>query len=358
MRIAGVRVRTRPSFVLLGLLAALSVGPSLRADLPAANALVAALLAALVGAGLLASVVAHELAHALVGRRLGLPVEDIELTLLGGATALGAEPETPRAQYLVSVSGPVVNLLLGGVAGVLTLLTRTGTVPHDLAEPMFAVNTLLALYNLLPGLPLDGGQLVRAAVWRATGDKVAGLRAAGVGGLITAAGTLLLGYAELRAQQPLGVFTVLVGVFVGLQAQGAFVGASLARRLPGVVAGWLARPAYLADADLPLAEALRRAAAVGRSAVVLGTDGRPSAVLSDALLARVPSPRRPWVSLSSVTEPVTETAYLDARLGGEDLLDRMRRQPATAYVVMDQGHLVGVLQAADVALTLRGRTPA
>lgn len=358
MQISGVRVRVRVSFLLLGVLAASSVVPSLRAEVPALSQLAAAVLGGLVGLGLLLSVVLHELAHAVVGRRLGMPVEGVELTLLGGATSLGAEPETARVQYLVSVCGPLVNVLLGGLFGVLTGLTAPGTVLHALAGPLFVVNALLAVYNLLPGLPLDGGQLVRAGVWGLTGDKVKGLRAAGVGGMATAGATFVLGAAELRAGGPLGLVTIAVAVFVGAQAQGAFTGAGMARRLPSMIAGGLARPAYLAPSDLPLAEALRRAAALGLSAVVLGVDGRPSAVLSEALLAQVPGARRPWVSLSSVSQPVAPTAYLDADLTGEALVTAMGSDRSGQYVVMDDGRLVGVLRAADVASRLRGRRPA
>lgn len=355
MRISGVPVRVRVTFPLLGVLAAGSVVPSLRDEVPALSQGAAIVLGAVVGLGLLLSVVLHELAHAVVGRRLGMPVEGVDLTLLGGATSLGAEPETARIQYLVSVCGPVVNVLLGGVFGVLTGLTERGTVVHALAGPLFVVNALLAVYNLLPGLPLDGGQLVRAAVWGVTGDKVRGLRAAGLGGMMTAGATFVLGAAELRAGGTLGLITILVALFVGAQAQGAFTGAAMARRLPGVIAGRLARPAYFAPADLPLAEALRRAGALGLSAVVLGVDGRPSAVLSDALLAQVPAPRRPWVSLSSVSQPIASTAYLDADLTGEALITAMGSDAAVPHVVMRDGRVVGVLRSADVTSSLRGR---
>ncbi|HEX7353673.1 MAG TPA: site-2 protease family protein [Mycobacteriales bacterium] len=353
MRLFGFQVRPRLSFLLLGALAAISVAEGLRADLDRASPATIAALSILIGLGLLGSVLLHELAHALVGRRLGLPVGTIELNVLGGATVLGEDPPTPRAQYLVSVVGPVVNLLLAGVFGIAALTTDVATVPHDLAYPLFVINALLAFYNLLPGLPLDGGHLVRAAVWGVTGDKVTGLRAAGVGGLVTAAATFVLGLVELRAGTGFALATFLVAAFVGVQAQGALTGANVARRLPDVVAGRLARPAFVAGSDLPLAEALRRAAAAGRSAVVLGVDGKPSAVLSDVLLASVPDTRRPWVPLSSVSERVTAT--LDAHLEGEQLLRALREHPAPAYVVMDGGRFVGVLRAADVAARLRGR---
>jgi Zn-dependent protease len=356
VQIFGFQVRPRLSFLLLGALAAISVAEGLRSDLERSSSGTIAVLSIIIGVGLLASVLLHELAHAVVGRRLGLPIGTIELNVLGGATALGADPPTPRAQYLVSVVGPVVNLLLAGLFGVAALSTSVATVPHELAYPLFVINALLAFYNLLPGLPLDGGHLVRAAVWGLTGDKITGLRAAGIGGLVTAGATFGLGVVELRTGAGFAFATFLVGGFVAIQARGALTGAGLARRLPGVVAGRLARPAFVAVSDLPLAEALRRAAVAGRSAVVLGLDGKPSAVLSDALLEAVPDNRRPWVSLSSVSERVTST--LEADLEGEQLLEALREHPATAYVVMDRGRFVGVLRSADVAARLRGRPAA
>ena len=356
MRLFGFPVRARLSFLLLGVLAALSSSDALRADLRGASSATIAALAILIAVGLLASVLLHELAHALVGRRLGLPVGTIDLTVLGGATSLGEEPATARTQYLVSVVGPVVNILLAALFGVPALLTAPGTVAHDLTYPLFVINALLAFYNLLPGLPLDGGHILRSAVWAVSGDRITGLRGAGIGGLVTAAATFALGVLELRIAPLPALATFFVATFVAVQAQGALTGATLARRLPGVVAGRLARPAFVTTADLPLAEALRRAAAAGRSAVVLGTDGRPSAVLSDALLDAVPDSRRPWVPLSSVTERVTTT--LDAALHGEQLLAEMRKHPARAYVVMDRGALVGVLRMGDVSAWLRGRKAA
>ncbi len=349
---AGVQVRVRPSFVVLGLLTAFTAAPAVRDQVPALGGFAVGFTAAVIAVGLLVSVLLHELAHAAVGLRLGMPVERVDLTVLGGATSLGVEPRSAREQYLVSVSGPMVNLLLGGLFAAISGNTGRDTVVHLVTGLIGAINVLLALYNLLPGLPLDGGQLVRAVVWRLTGDKITGLRAAGVGGMLTAGATLTVGVLELRSSS-LGLLTVLVGLFVGMQAQGAFVGAAVARRLPAVVAGRLARPAYLAGSDLPLSEALRRASDLGRSAVVLGADGKPSAVLSDVLLAAVPEQRRPWVSLSSVTRPAPQASWLDADLTGEALVDAL--DGAAEYVVMHDGALVGVLRKADVASWLKGR---
>lgn len=351
-RPGGVEVRVHLSFAALGLLGALAVHPLLRAQLPDLGTTAVGVVAGGVGFLLLVSVAVHELAHAAVGRALGIGVLRIDLWGLGGATALEGDPPTARGQALVSVAGPLVNVLIGGFCAVAWELSPTGTILHEMAIRLAVSNGLLAAYNLLPGLPLDGGQVLRAAVWGITGDRLTGLRAAGYGGLVTAGLTALLALSESRRGGDYGLFTLIVAVFIGVQAQQALRAAGHARRLPGVVAGRLARPAYLAVGDLPLAEALRRAAADGRNSVVLGAADHPSAVLSEGMLARVPAQRRPWVPLSSVARAVMPATYLDAALSGEALLEALREDPATEYVVMDGARLVGVLHTADVAKQL------
>jgi Zn-dependent protease len=356
-RPGGVPVRLHVSFLFLGVLVALSVAAPLRAELPRLSSAVVEVLSVVLGALLLVCVALHELAHALVARRLRIEVSGIDLWGLGGVTGLASEPTTARAQYLVSVSGPVVNLLIGAPAALVWIGTDVATIPHALALRLALANALLAAYNLLPGLPLDGGQILRAGVWGLTGDKVTGLRAAGYGGLVAAVATAALALDDARRGGQFWLFTLLIAGFIGVQATGALRGAVVARRLPFVVAGRLARPAFLAVTDLPLAEALRRATAAGCAAVVLGAEDAPTGVMSDALLAQVPAQRRPWVALSSVVQVIRPGAVLDARLSGEALLEVLRRAPAPEYVVMDAGRLVGVLRTADVATVLRAARP-
>lgn len=345
----GVPVHLHPSFLVLGVVVAVLLDPLLHRDLPTVPDGQIHVISCAIGILLLASVALHEMAHAAVSRALGVEVTGVHLWGLGGSTALSREPDNARGQYLLSVAGPLVNLLLGGVAAIVWTQTDIGTIPHEFGLRLAAANAMLAAYNLLPGLPLDGGQIVRAGVWALTGDKITGLKVAGYGGLLTAAGTALIALSESRYGGDYGLFTLLIAVFIALQAQQALRAASIARRLPHVVAGSLARPAYLVGEDLPLAEALRRAAAGGRTAVVYGSPDRPDHVLSEVLLAQVPPQQRPWVPLSSVLRPAVP---LDAHLRGEALLDALRRDGPREHVVMDGEHLVGVLRTADVAAAL------
>ena len=348
-------LRAHATFLLLGALATITVYPALTTDLPGVGRGQIWVLSAGIGLLLLVAIALHEVAHACVARCLGIAVRGVDLVGLGGVTVLDGEPATARAQYLVSIVGPLVNVLIGGLFALVWGLTDPATVPHEAAVRVAVSNTALAVYNLLPGLPLDGGQVLRAAVWGVTGDRIRGLRAAGYGGLGAAGLTGLFGLGQLQGGGSFGLFTIFIGIFVGLQARQALRAADLAERLPGVVAGKLARPAYVAAGDLPLAEALRRAADGGLSAVLLGdAAGRPTGVMSELLLARVPPQRRPWVPLSTVARALRPGMYLDAQLSGDALLEALRREQAREYVVMDGARIVGVLAVSDVAARLTG----
>lgn len=350
----GVPLRLAPSFLALGLLVADLDAAVVHQRLPLRTAGVADATAVAVAAALLLSVILHELAHAAVGRALGMPVDGITLHLFGGVTSLGEEPRRPVVQFLVTLAGPLVNVLAGGIAAAVWLTSGPATVPSVTGEQIAIVNTGLALYNLLPGLPLDGGQLVRAALWQITGNAERGLRGAAYGGVAVALATFALGAREIISGTTVGVFTVAVGVLVGMNAVQALRASGAAGRISGLAAGQLARPAYEADPVLPLAEALRRAEAAGRGAVLVATrPGHPTAVVTEALLAAVPPARRPWVPVSVAAAPLNPATVLDTRVKGPALLAALRASPASDYLVVDGAQVVGVLRVDD--LTHRAR---
>ena len=160
------------------------------------------------------TLVAHELAHAVTARHYGLGVRRITLWMLGGLTELEGEPPTPRADALIAASGPLTSLALGAVFATSALLVGgTGLLAPALAW-LGSINVLLAVFNLLPGAPLDGGRLVRALIWWRTHDRVrAAERAAGAGRIL---GMVLigLGVVEVLAGSSVGLWTAVVGWFI------------------------------------------------------------------------------------------------------------------------------------------------
>lgn len=300
------------------------------------------------------SVLLHEMSHALMAQRYGLPVRSITLHFLGGVTEIEGEPDTPRREFAVSVVGPLTSLAVGGACLVLLLVTPEGLLTAAV-RALAGANLVVGVLNLVPGLPLDGGRVLRAAVWQATGNPHRGTIVAGWGGRVTAAVALSWPlWKPTVSDRPADLFDFLlafvVAVFLWGGASAAITSARLRRRLPALRARALARRAVAVPPDLPLAEAVRRAQAdAAGSLVVLGPDGRPAGIVNESALRATPEDRRPWLPVSSVSRSLEPGLVLAADLGGEALVRAMQHTPASEYLLVEpDGTVYGVLVSDDV----------
>ena len=352
-RVLGVPVYVAPSWFVFAAVVVAAFGPEFAGRFGPSRGYAAAAAYALL---LLLSVLLHELGHCVVARAFDLPVRSVTVTLLAGLTEITSPPQTPAREYAVAVSGPLVSLLLAGVAYAVAAALPAGGLAAELALGAALLNTGVALFNLLPGLPLDGGRVLRALVWRVTADArratVVSAWAGRVVALLIAplALLLLLGVGLWPPSVLTVLFTALVSAFVYAGATASLRAAVVQQRLPGVTAAGLARPALGVPRDLPLSEAVRRANEVGaRGLVVLDSGERPEAVVPEAAVVATPEQRRPWVPVGSLGRRLEAGMLLDPGLRGEDLLVAMRAAPAAEYVVRAPDGRLGVLLAADVA---------
>ncbi|MCW2779372.1 MAG: site-2 protease family protein [Frankiales bacterium] len=353
-RVLGVPVFLTPSWFLFAAFTVLSYGPLLSQRFGQTQGFAAAGVYAVM---LLASVLLHEIGHCVVARAFGLPVRSITVTLLAGLTEITSPPQTPAREYAVGVAGPMVSLLLGGLGYAGAELLDEGGLAWFLVRGIAVINAVLAVFNLLPGLPLDGGRVLRAAVWQATGDGHRATIVSAWAGRVLALVVVPLALLVVLPALGLGgegagslVFTGLIASFIYVGATASLRREQMTAKLPGVTAGALARPALGVPADLPLAEAVRRANEVGaRGLVVVGGAGRPEGVVSEAAVIATPEVRRPWIAVSALSRRVDVSMLLDPGLRGEDLLTAMRAAPAPEYVVRDAEGRLGVLVAEDVA---------
>lgn len=233
-------------------------------------------LAYALGAGyavsLLVAVLLHEGAHAWMARRLGLPVHRVVADLWGGHTAFDGRGMTPGRAALIAVVGPLTNLVLGLVG--LALAVPLDGIAGLLARGLGYVNVLLAVFNLLPGLPLDGGQLVDSLVWRITGRRSSGLVAAGwCGRIVTVLAVLwFVGLPFLAGGRPsmvTVVWTVVIAAFMWNGATRAIHGGHARRLLGSSTLRPLIRPAREWPAGTPAVTALSG----GAIPLVRGLDG-------------------------------------------------------------------------------------
>ncbi|WP_399883088.1 site-2 protease family protein [Streptomyces sp. BBFR51] len=359
----GVPVYVAPSWFLVAALITWVFGGQLDRVLPelgAARYLVSLFFAV----AFYASVLVHELAHTVAALRFKLPVRRIQLQFFGGVSEIEKEAETPGREFVLAFVGPLLSLVLSGVFYLALLPVEPGTVPGVLLAGLMISNLIVAAFNLLPGLPLDGGRMLRAVVWKITGKPMHGTIAAAWVGRALALSVLIglplltqSGVLGSDSVDDVGMDTVMDALLAAILAAIIWTGAGnslrmarLREHLPELRARALTRRAVPVPADTPLSEALRRANASGaRALVVVDADGRPASLVREAAIVGVPEHRRPWVPVSTLAQDLTDGMRVSAELSGEELLDALRANPATEYLVVeDTGEIYGVLSAADV----------
>ncbi|MFD5570612.1 site-2 protease family protein [Streptomyces cadmiisoli] len=362
-RLFGVPVYVAPSWFLVAALITWVFGGQLDRVLPelgAARYLVSLFFAV----AFYASVLVHELAHTVAALRFKLPVRRIQLQFFGGVSEIEKEAETPGREFVLAFVGPLLSLVLAGVFYVALQPVEPGTVPGVLLAGLMISNLIVAAFNLLPGLPLDGGRMLRAVVWKITGKPMTGTVAAAWVGRALAVSVLIglplltqSGALGSDAVDNVGMDTVMDALLAAILAAIIWTGAGnslrvarLREHLPELRARALTRRAVPVEGDTPLSEALRRANAAGaRALVVVDADGNPVSLVREAAIVGVPEHRRPWVAVSGLAQELTGGMRVSAELAGEDLLEALRATPATEYLVVEEtGEIYGVLSAADV----------
>lgn len=181
-----------------------------------------------------ASLILHELGHSLVARWHGVGIASITLFVLGGVSEMRDEPRTPRQEFEIAAIGPAISLALAGVFAVVGSLTRGDGAPTGTTVVLFylaSVNLLLAIFNLLPAFPLDGGRVLRAALWHFKGDLVDATRTAARVSSLLALGLIGFGLLQLFAGRFGGVWPALIGWFIRQAAASAATQVSLRQAL-------------------------------------------------------------------------------------------------------------------------------
>ena len=293
------------------------------------------------------SLLVHELCHALAARVLGVPTAEITLFVFGGAARILSEPPDAGGEALMAMAGPLASVGIAGTLALLAQLPPSGW-PRDLLTDLSLANLVLAVFNLLPGFPLDGGRVLRALLWRLSGRRLAATRLVAwfgraLGALLALGGLV----ATVRFAAPRYLLNLVLGLFLVRAAGEGERTARHADQLAGrSVADFMApapasAPGWATLADL----AARGLLAPGRGAlVVVSGDGRPLGRLPDRLVAGVPAAQWPSTTAASVAEPVGPGELVGAAQPACEFLHRYRAAPAEAYLVVDaKGRLAGVV---------------
>ncbi len=361
-RLFGVPVYVAPSWFLVAALITWFFGNQLDRVLPGLGG-GRYLVSLFFAVAFYASVLVHELAHTLAALRFDLPVRRIQLQFFGGVSEIEKESQTPGREFVLAGAGPLLSLVLSGVFYAGLLAVESDTVPGVLLAGLMVSNLIVAVFNLLPGLPLDGGRMLRAVVWRLSGNPMTGTVAAAWTGRALAI-VVLIGFPLATHLGSVGerqsfaglesltdaLLAAILAAIIWTGAGNSLRMARLRERLPRLNARSLTRRAVPVTGETPLSEALRRANDAGaRALVVVDADGSPVSVVRESGIAGIPQHRRPWVAVGTLAQDLTDGMRVPADLGGEGLLEHLRTTPASEYLVVEEGgEIYGVLSTSDV----------
>jgi Zn-dependent protease len=354
--IRGVPIIVTPSWLLVALLLATVYAPVIKDAVPDLGS-TGAYLAGVAFAALFGlCVLLHELGHTAMSISLGHPVRRVVLFALGGVSEIDGEPERPRDELLIAASGPAVSFVLAGLAWWVYDASPAG----ELATALFGLlcwsNLLLAIFNLLPGLPLDGGRLVRAFASACGVRPANATRATAWSGRVVAIAVAVTGVVvdgQAGSVSAL-LFTFGLATYLWAAAGQSLRYAALLDRLPNIAVRELLRPGMFIPQDLSVGEALRQAReAHARGLIIMDRDSHPTAIVDEVLISSVPLERQAWTPVSAVARPLEPGLIVPDGIDAAALLRRMQATPSREYLVVGpDGSAAGIIATRDFARRL------
>ena len=360
----GVPIFLTPSWLLVAGFITISYAGFLREQIPGASHATSYVLSLVFATALAGSVLLHEVGHTVVSKVVGLPVRRIVVFLLGGVSEIEGEASRPRDEFAIAAAGPLVSLGLAGGCWAMSLLPAEESAVGVLLLLLAWSNLVIAVFNVLPGLPLDGGRLVQALIWTMSGSRLTAIRIAawsgrGVAALLGLA--IVFGNAILGGSSPADLISIgstamgfAVAAFLWIGAGQALQLAELNARAANLRLGELLRPSLYLPAATPVSEAVRQTAETGAGGiVVIDGQGRSRALVDEARIGQITAERRPWTSLSQVARELEPGLILAEELAGQQLIDTLRANPASEYLVVGRdGVARGLVTAVDLARAL------
>jgi Zn-dependent protease/predicted transcriptional regulator len=341
-------------FIIFGLiLYTLATGyfPARTPELYAPTHWLMALIAALL---LFACLLAHEIAHSVVAMRSGLPIHGITLFIFGGVAQLGEEPATPAVEFKMAAAGPLLSIVLASVFFILTKFGYMFGLPLYLLEIMnylILINLVVAVFNLIPGFPLDGGRLMRAAVWHLTGDlrratRVASNLGKGFAFLLMGAGLLYL-FTGLIVS---GVWFIFVGFFLLEAADSSYRQVALKKLLSGVRVGQIMTQNVISvPAELPLGRLVEEYFFRFRYASFpVVKDDRLVGLLTFHAVKEIERSKWPQVTAQEAMLPITPRLTIDQNTELTEALTRLAASGSGRLLVMAGDKLIGILSQRDI----------
>jgi Zn-dependent protease/CBS domain-containing protein len=358
----GIQIRMDASWILFALLIAWSLAsgvfPELYRGLPGGSYWG---MAAAAVVGIAISIVLHELGHSLIARAFGIPIRSITLFIFGGVAEMEGEPRSPWAELIMAIAGPLVSVALG-----VSFLTLGASVSEHASREFVGVleylgtlNLMLAVFNMAPAFPLDGGRVLRAIIWMTSGDPLKATRIAARAG--EAIGLLLLALGALVALATglgSGLWWVLIGWFVFSMARAHRRDAEARQNLAGAIAGDFMTPdPVTAPADMTVDEFIETVLArFPHDLIPVVAGGEVIGAVGFKEARAVPRARWQDTSLSEIATPIASIPSVRSSDPIEKALSALQENRASRLLVIDDGRLTGILTLKDLVDHMRFRS--
>lgn len=354
--INGFDIKVDPSWLIIASLVTWSLSqqyfPGVLPDAPEATYLTMALVGML---GLFASLLLHELAHSVVARYLGVTIKSITLFIFGGMAELGAEPSSPRDEFWIALAGPIMSLCLAlgfwTFAQVATFIS-TATALVAVLSYLALINLVLALFNLVPAFPLDGGRVLRAYLWHRSGNALTATRAASRSGAIFAYFLMVLGIVALfQGAVFAGLWQLMIGGFVLIAARSSYTSQLARTAFEGKsVSALMVRDPVTVGPEMTLSAFVNQImlrhrvsfAPVVEGNVLLGH-------IDQSVLSGID--RENWgnTRVGDVFVGLDQSAMIAPEMPVPLLLDLIAKTGRRKFMVVTDHHLLGVITLADLA---------
>lgn len=305
-------------------------------------------------AGLFLSIVLHELSHSVVARRYGIPISGITLFIFGGVAQMEREPPTARAEFMMAIAGPLASLglsLFFYVCAIGTAAAGTGTPVSGVLSYLALINLIVAIFNMVPAFPLDGGRVYRAWLWGRMGDMVAATRRAALAGQIFGLMLIGLGVASLFSGHLIGgLWWGLIGLFLHSASRNAITQLESQKLLESeTVSRVMTRSPLTVPADITLRELVDNYIYGSfHETFPVVENGRPAGSIGVADL-RVTN-REDWdrLHVRDLMHPLSRLNTIGPGETTEAALRKMRESGHARLLVVEKGKLAGIVALRDI----------
>lgn len=310
------------------------------------------------------AIVVHELSHAIVAKLRGLPVRSITLFALGGVAQIEKEAADAKTEFWMGIIGPITSFVIGVVC--LAITVALGWTPPDFPQrPLPAmlmwlgvINIGLAIFNMIPGFPLDGGRVLRGIVWWITGNAVRATRIAARVGQVIAFVMILYGLLQFfRGAGFNGLWMAFIGWFLLSASRESYAQMVISEGLRGLRVGdVMSRDFPVVDAHSNLQTfAEDHLTRTGRRFFVVTLNGQPEGIITPNEISTVPRNRWPYTTVADVMRPLDATRTVNPNTPVTEALEVMARQDLNQLLVMNEKGLAGLISRSHILQLIQTR---